>query len=94
MNEDQKKFFQHIGMLQESAVQIALSDYKEGDDVENLLYDTTFGLIVELMTMIDGYGSFGDEKMDIVNRKTGVCMKESPFIELHDRVCEYIKYVK
>lgn len=47
---------------------------------------------VDIMEMIDGYSSFTSDKMDIINTKTGKRLKTDPFIELHDDVCDYIKY--
>ena len=32
------------------------------------------------------------DKLDIVNTKTGKGLKTDPFIELHDAVCDFIKY--
>lgn len=92
-NQFQKKFLQAIADIQDTEVQIALSKYKHGDDIENLLLDVTFEVIVSIMEMIDGY--YGDNvKLDIINIETAEKLKDKPFIELHDRICEYIKYNK
>lgn len=92
-NEFQHKFLKFISDVQDDEVQIALSKYKDGDDIENLLLDVTYNVIVEIMTMIDGY--CGDNnKLEIIDTKTGVKLKEDPFIELHDSICDYIKYEK
>ena len=49
-------------------------------------------MIYDIMEMIDGYSSFTSDKMDIINTKTGQSLKTEPFIELHDAVCDFIKY--
>lgn len=92
-NSFQKQFLQSIADIQEEKTQIALSKYKEGDDIENVLFDVTFEVIAGVMTMMDGYYK-GNNKMDIINIETSDNLKENPFIELHDSICDYIKYEK
>lgn len=92
-NKFQHEFFKYISDIQDDEVQIALSKYKNGDDIENLLLDVTYNVIVEIMTMIDGY--YRDStRLDVINTETGDKLKENPFIELHDSICDYIKYEK
>lgn len=92
-NKFQHKFFKYISDIQDDEVQIALSKYKNGDDIESLLLDVTYNVIVEIMTMIDGY--YRDStRLDVINTETGDKLKENPFIELHDSICDYIKYEK
>ena len=93
MRSFHKNFFENIANIQYTEVCVAMLNFKN-NDIENLLYDTTFEVIVEIMTLIDGYGSFNNEKMDIINCSTGIGLKQNPFIELHDCVCDYIKYEK
>jgi hypothetical protein len=45
------------------------------------------------MTMIDGY-SGDNKKLEVINTETGQKLKENPFIELHDCICDYLKYEK
>lgn len=94
MNDYQKEFFSYLAEFQERSVQIAMSNYKEGDDIENLLYDTTYELLADVLTLIDGYSAFSKDKLDIVNQRTGQGIKNDPFIELHDCVCGYLKCEK
>ncbi len=94
LNNFQKKFFDCLSEIQETTVAIAMCKYKEGDDIENLLYDVTWETIIEMMTLIDGYGNFRDGKLAVTNPKTGENLKEAPYIELHDWVCEYLKFEK
>lgn len=90
-NKFQHEFFKYISDIQDVEVQIALSKYKNGDDIENLLLDVTYNVIVEIMTMIDGY--YRDStRLDVINTETGNKLNENPFIELHDSICDYIKY--
>lgn len=93
LNQFQKTILNAIASEQEDTVQIAMCQYKDGDDIENLLYNTTYELIAGIMTLIDGYTN-DNIKLDIVNRLTGDRLKEKPFIELHDRIADFIKYEK
>lgn len=90
--EKQKEFFEILASIQDNAVQIAHSNYKKGDDVENLLYDTSFNVIVDIMVLIDGYYSHSSLKMDLIDKETGMSMRTGT--ELHDDCVEYIKYEK
>ena len=91
MNDYQKSFFKYLAIAQEEIVQIALLNYKDGDDIQSLLYDVTYGAMVEIMLVIDGYSTFSEEKMDIINSITGKGLKENPFLELHDQLEDYLK---
>jgi hypothetical protein len=91
MNIFQKTILNAIALEQEEAVQIALSKYKVGDDIENLLYDTTGELIAGIMALIDGYID-DNLQLDIIDRNSGIKLKENPFIELHDKIVEFIKF--
>ncbi|MGN6713756.1 hypothetical protein [Anaerocolumna jejuensis] len=93
LNQFQKTILNAIASEQEETVQIAMCQYKDGDDIENLLYNTTYELIAGIMTLIDGYTN-DNIKLDIVDRLTGDRLKEKPFIELHDRIADFIKYEK
>lgn len=91
LNGYQKNFFRHISVLQEAAVQTAILRYEGTQDIEEMLYDATHSVIMDIMVTIDGYSSFTKDKMDIINQNTGSRLKENPFIELHDAIGEYIK---
>jgi hypothetical protein len=93
LNLFQKAILKSIALEQEEAVQIALSKYKDGDDIENLLYDTTGELIAGIMTLIDGYVDSNIE-LDIIDRNNGIKLKENPFIELHVKIVDFIKFEK
>ncbi len=93
MNEYQRKFFDYLANLQEECVQICMSQNKCTDKkIESMLYDVTYNMTTEIMTLIDGYSSFCSDKLDIVNTVTGECLKENPFIELHDATDGILKY--
>ena len=97
MNDYQKDFLQYIADMQETRVEITLGQHKlyeheECDKIRELLYDATHGMIYDIMEMIDGYSTFAEDKLDIINTRTGKCLKKEPFIELHDAVCEFIRY--
>lgn len=88
LNNFQKDFFKAIAKIQNTCVGVALC--KKNIPMEELLYDVTSDIIIDIMTLIDGYGAI-NSKMDIVNKQTNQSMKESPCIELHDVVVDYIK---
>lgn len=96
LNGYQKKFFRLIAGFQEEAVQKALAQYesKEKIGIEDILYDATYSVITDIMGMIDGYRGFSKDEMDLVNRNTGLGLKENPFIELQDSIADFIKYEK
>ena len=96
-NDYQNSFLQYIAEMQEARVEITLGehklyDHKDCEEIRQLLFEATYGMIYDIMEMIDGYSSFSSDKMDIVNTKTGKGLKTEPFIELHDDVCDFIKY--
>ena len=96
LNEYQKHFFEHIANIQETAVEITLGEHKlyeheQCDEIRDLLYDATSNVLCDLMVLIDGYSDFSKDKMDIINSRTSQGLKEKPFIELHDEICDYIK---
>lgn len=96
-NDYQNSFLQYIADMQDTRVEITLGqhklyDHEDCEKIRKLLLDATHGMIYDIMEMLDGYSSFSSDKMDIVNTKTGIGLKTDPFIELHDAVCDFIKY--
>ena len=93
MNKMQQEFFEHLARIQENCVEICMLQHKCSDeDVKKMLYDVTYEVVTEIMEMIDGYSGYSDKKYDIVNLNTGQCLKENPFIELHDQTEGYLRY--
>ena len=94
MNDMKQKFFKHIAAIQESCVEICLTEHKKYHDNEAraMLYDVTYEFAVEIMEMIDGYSGYSSDKHDIINTVTGKHLKENPFIELHDQLDEIMKH--
>lgn len=95
-NDYQQRFFKHIASIQETAVEFTLGDHKlyeheQCEKIRELLYDATSNVLVYFMEMIDGYSTFSKDKLDIINSRTSQRLKENPFIELHDSICDYIK---
>ncbi len=58
---------------------------------EDELYALTSEVIYRIMELIGSYGDLYMGKLDVICEKTGERLKENPFIELHDCVCDYIK---
>ncbi len=91
LNTFQKKFMQEIADIQEEPVQIALAE--NGDDsLQSDYYNITAETIIRIMELLDGYRSSNIGEVNITCEKTGDRLKNSPYIELHDVVCDYLKY--
>ena len=85
-----KKFMQEIADIQEETVQIALAE--NGDDsLQSDYYNITAETIISIMELLDGYRSSDIGKVNITCEKTGDRLKNSPYIELHDVMCDYLK---
>ncbi|OOM11651.1 hypothetical protein [Clostridium saccharobutylicum] len=91
LNKLQKDFFNTLNQIQEEAVSIAFGNYKEGDDIEDLLYDVTYNTIYSIMELIDGYVKDSLE-LDIIDRKNKESLRTG--IELHDTCASFVKYEK
>lgn len=91
LNKLQKDFFNALNEIQEEAVSIAFCNYKDGDDIENLLYDVTYNTIYSVMELIDGYVKDNLE-LDIIDRKNKESLRKG--IEFHDTCASFIKYEK
>ena len=90
LNGFQEKFMQEIAAIQEETVQIAL-DANGEDSLQSDYYSITAETIIRIMELLDGYRSSDTGKMNITCEKTGERLKNNPYIELHDVVCDYLK---
>lgn len=89
LNSFQKKFMESLANIQSFCVQKALCQKQQC--LEDVLYDVTADVIIAILENIDGYGDM--EKFDVICCDTKETLKQNPYIELHDVVCEYIKGV-
>lgn len=93
MNDFQRRFFEHLVQIQKSCVEICMIEHKNDDEeTKRMLYDVTYHVITEMMEMIDGYSTFSEHKHDIINTVTKQQLKENPFIELHDKTEDFLRY--
>ena len=90
LNKFQKEFMETLASIQEVCVQGALCQKYEKQSLEDRFYDLTSNVIVDIMEVIDGYNNSNIGKLNVICEKTGECLKDEPFIELHDVVCEYL----
>lgn len=90
LNAFQKKFMQAMVDVQEWCVVDALYGKHNYASREEELYAVTSEVIYRIMELIDGY-SYDMGRLNVVCEKTGEKLKENPFIELHDAVCDYVK---
>lgn len=84
MNDFQKEFMQRLSVIQEKNVQSLFTKNRSDKETENLLYDLSFELITDILTLLDGYDSEFKYKLFVMN-ENGENLKENPFIELHDQ---------
>ena len=91
LNLLQKEFLETISSIQERCVQIALCQNNSDISLEDKFYDITAQVIIDIMTVLDGYSNDKIGRLKIYSEKTGGSLKDSPYIELHDIVCDYLK---
>lgn len=92
LNEFQKEFMRTLADIQENCVQMALSQ-NDNRSLEDKYYDITSEIIIRIMENIDGYGNPNIGKLNVTCEKTDESLKDNPYIELHDVVCNYLKGV-
>ena len=83
----QKNFFETLQYIQEQVVSNALNNYN--NEMEDLFYEITFDIIVEILLMIDGYND-NMMKVDLIELSSKKSIKEN--IELHDECTKYLKF--
>lgn len=90
LNEFQREFLETLSDIQESCVQTAL---KQDDDelLKGKYYEITSEIIIRIMEIIDGYCNQNIGKLKVTCEKSGESLKDTPYIELHDIVCSYLK---
>lgn len=81
-------FFQYLKHIQESNVNIALANYEDDTNIEELLYDITYKTVYDVMELIDGY-MCAEVKLDLVDKLTNKSISTN--IELHDKCANYLK---
>ena len=91
LNEFQTNFMHAMTEIQEWCVVDALYGKHNYTSKEEEMYAVTSEVIYRVMELIDGYGRLDMGRLDVICEKTGERLKENPFIELHDVVCDFIK---
>lgn len=61
--------------------------------LEDKYYEITSDVIIKIMESIDGYDNSKVGRLNVICEKTGESLKNNPYIELHDIVCNYLKGV-
>ncbi len=84
-NGFQKEFMKTLADIQENCVQMALSQ-NDNQSLEDKYYDITSEIIIR-------YGNPNIRKWKVTCEKTKESLKDNPYIELHDVVCNYLKGV-
>lgn len=89
-NSLQKAFLSAMASIQETCVQAALCQNQDAP-LEERFYDLAGEVIVRVMEVLDGYGGAEIGRLHITSEKTGLRLKDSPQIELHDAVCHDLR---
>lgn len=90
MNEFQREFLETLADIQEHCVQTALEQNSD-ELLKDKYYDITSEIIIRIMEIIDGYYNQNIGKLKVTCEKSGENLKDNPYIELHDIVCNYLK---
>ena len=79
-----------MAAIQEETVQIALAENSD-NSLQSDYYNIPAETIIHIMELLDGYRNSNIGEVNITCEKTGEHLKNSPCIELHDVVCDYLK---
>lgn len=90
LNEFQREFLETLADIQENCVQAALGQNND-EPLKDKYYDITSEVIIRIMEIIDGYCNQNIGKLKVTCEKSGESLKDNPYIELHDMVCNYLK---
>ena len=86
--ENQKTLFQHLKYIQELSVIMVMSESKENDNLEELLYSASYNALYGFLELIDGYATDAI-KVDLIDKETGISMRTN--VELHDMCADYLR---
>ena len=89
LNKFQREFLEALAIIQESCVQTALE--QDNELLKGKYYEITSEVIIRIMELIDGYCNQNIGKLKVTCEKSGESLKDTPYIELHDIVCNYLK---
>ena len=90
LNNFQREFLKTLADIQESCVQTAL-EQEDDEEMREKHYGITSELITRMMEVIDGYGNQAVGKLRLTCENSGESLKDTPYTELHDIVCDYLK---
>ena len=88
MNE-KTLFFKELQIIQDTTINIIISQKDEFNDIEEMLIEATFDVIYRCMELLDGYGLNGT-KYAINNLDINKCINKE--MNLHDLCEEYLKH--
>lgn len=90
LNRFQREFLGALADIQESCVQTAL-EQDDNEGIKGKYYEITSEVIIRIMEVIDGYRDQNIGRLKVTSEKTGESLKDAPYIELHDIVCDYLR---
>lgn len=88
LNEFQQNFMKALSDIQEICVQQMVLNQNDNQSLQDKYYDITSEVIIRIMEIIDGY-NIG--RLKVICEKSGEELKNNPYIELHDVICDYLK---
>ena len=89
LNEFQQNFIKALSDIQEICVQQVALNQNDNRSLQDKYYDITSEIIIRIMELIDGYGNIG--RLKVICEKSGEELKNNPYVELHDVICDYLK---
>lgn len=90
LNKVQKEFFHMLKEIQEEVVIISLGEIDQGNEIEEVIYDSTYEMSYRIMELLEGYMR-EDLKFKIIDEKSEVCLGQD--IQLHDVCADYLKHI-
>lgn len=91
LNEFQQNFMKVLSDIQETCVQQMILNQNDNQSLQDKYYDITSEVIIRIMEIIDGYDNYNIGRLKVICEKSGEELKNNPYIELHDMICDYLK---
>ncbi len=91
LNEFQQNFMKALSDIQEICVQQVVLNQNDNQSLQDKYYDITSEVIIRIMEIIDGYDNYNIGRLKVICEKSGEELKNNPYIELHDMICDYLK---
>ena len=81
-----EEFFKELNIIQDSIINVMLSQQNKYDSVDKIITDTTYEAIYRVLELIDGFG-VNNTQYELKNLNTGHIINEKK--NMHDK-CEEV----